>query len=137
MFLIDTSVWIYALRKDFNPEIKIRVDKILIEGEVATTGIIQLELLGGAKRKSEYERLKKRLDSLYYVESGKDLWDFSSKLCFEMKRQGITVPYTDLFIASIALKTNSILVHADKHLDMIAQFSKSPPLRVESFVGSI
>ncbi len=57
MILIDTSVWLFALRRDFHPGIKERVEKILVNDKVAMNGMIQLELLGGAKSKKEYDRL--------------------------------------------------------------------------------
>jgi hypothetical protein len=44
VFLIDTSAWIFALRRNFHPFIKERIFKILSESDVATNGIIELEL---------------------------------------------------------------------------------------------
>ena len=53
MILIDTSAWLYALRKQFQPAIKERIGSILLESEVAINGIIKLEVLGGAKTEKE------------------------------------------------------------------------------------
>jgi len=49
MFLIDTSAWIFALKKNFHPLVKERIEEILMESDVAINGIIALELLGGAR----------------------------------------------------------------------------------------
>ncbi len=76
MILIDTSAWIFSLRKDYNPVIKDKIDRFLKENEVAINGMIKLELLAGTKTKSEYERLKIRLDNLVFIESTKSLWDY-------------------------------------------------------------
>ena len=95
-------------------------------------GMIQLELLGGAKSKKEYDRLFQRLDSLYHIEADRSLWDRASKLAFELKQKGIAVPYADIFIASSALKENILLVHADSHFDLIAGHSD---LKAESLGG--
>jgi hypothetical protein len=62
-FLVDTSAWLYALRKEFNPVIKDRLDLLLKENRVLTAGIIKLEILGGTKSEKEFQRLKMRLDS--------------------------------------------------------------------------
>jgi predicted nucleic acid-binding protein len=132
VFLIDTSAWIFALRKNFHPFIKERIYKILSESDVATNGIIEFELLGGAKTEQEYDRLKSRLDALYYIESTKSLWDNSSRLAFDLKRNGVSVPYTDIFIAASAIKEKTVLLHADSHFDTIAKHSF---LNVESLVS--
>ena len=124
MILIDTSVWLRALRKQFHPAVKERIDSILLESEVAINGIIKLELLGGAKTAQEYKRIKSRLDPLYYIESSQDLWDFSSHLAYKLRRKGITVPYTDIFIAASAVSAQAILVHADSHFEIIGRHTE-------------
>ena len=132
MVLIDTSAWLFALKKDFHPAIKERIGQLLVESEVATCGIIILELLGGTKSEKEYLRLKSRLDALFYIESDKELWDLSSQLAFDLKRKGMSLPYTDIVIAASALKERIILVHADSHFDSIARHTD---LTVESLVS--
>jgi predicted nucleic acid-binding protein len=134
VFLIDTSAWIFALKRNFHPYIKDRISKILSESDVATNGIVELELLGGAKTEQEYNRLKSRLDALYYIESTKSLWDHSSHIAFDLKRNGVNVPYTDIFIAASAIQEEMILLHADSHFDTIARHSS---LKVESLVSHI
>ena len=132
MILIDTSAWLFALKKDFHPVIKERIEQLLVESDVAICGMIALELLGGARSEKEYLRLKSRLDGLYYIESDKVIWDLSSKLSFDLKRKGISIPYADIVIAASALKERAVLVHADSHFDSIADHTD---LKVESFVS--
>ena len=132
MVLIDTSAWLFALKKDFHPVIKERIGQLLVESDVAICGMIALELLGGTKSEREYLRLKSRLDSLLYIDSDKLLWDYSSKLAFDLKRKGMSIPYADIVIAASALKERAILIHADSHFDSIAH---DTDLRVESFVS--
>ena len=132
MILIDTSAWLFALKKDFHPVIKERIEQLLLESDVAICGLITLELLGGTKSEKEYLRLKNRLDSLFYIESDKLLWDLSSKLAFDLKRKGLSIPYADIVIAASALKEKAVLVHADSHFDSIAHHTD---LKIESFVS--
>jgi predicted nucleic acid-binding protein len=96
--------------------------------------MIELELLGGTRSEKEYLRLKSRLDPFYYIETDKALWDLSSKLAFDLKRKGISVPYADIVIAASALKEKATLVHAESHFDTISDHTD---LRVESFVSLI
>lgn len=134
MILIDTSAWVFALRKNFHPFIKERIEQLLIESDIAINGIIGLELLGGTKSEKEYNRLKSRLDALHYIEATKSLWGISSRLAFDLKRKGTNIPYTDIFIAASALQEKTILLHADTHFDTIAGYTN---LKVESLVSRI
>ncbi|MBA7557280.1 hypothetical protein ES705_50026 [subsurface metagenome] len=122
------------MRKDFHPDIKERIDYILRESEVAVNGVIKLELLGGIRTENEYNRLKSRLDSLFYIEATESLWDYSSKQAFDLRRKGNTIPFTDIFIVASAVCEDAVLVHVDSHFDLIA---KHIGLKVESFVPLI
>jgi len=131
IFLVDTSAWILALRKNFSPEVKERIDHLLKENTVITTGMVKLEILGGTKTESEFRRLKRRLDALDSVDLDMSLWEESYDLAFKLRRKGITVPYTDILIAACALQTGSTVVHADAHFNLMAGHIS---LKVESFV---
>ncbi len=133
-FLVDTSAWILALRKDFSPEVKERIDHLLKENTVITTGMVKLEILGGTKTESEFRRLKRRLDALDSVDLDTSLWEESYDLAFKLRRKGIAVPYTDILIASCALKIGSTFVHVDAHFDLMAGHIS---LKVESFVPNV
>ena len=130
-FLVDTSVWIFALRKDFVPPIKERIGELLKDHVVLINGMTKLEILGGVKTKKEFERLKTRLDSLYEVGINSMVWQIAYKIAFELRRKGITVPYTDILIAACALKSGAVLIHADRHFDLMAPHIR---LDVESYV---
>jgi hypothetical protein len=133
LFLVDTSVWILALRKDFLPDVKDRVAYLLKENAIITSGMIKLELLGGTKEKKEFQRLKIRLDALEMVETNASLWERAYNLAFSLRRKGIAVPYTDILIAAAALMMAATVVHADSHFDLIAHHCD---IKVESFVDA-
>ena len=127
LFLVDTSVWVMALRKDFQPAAKDRMEYLLIENRVAICGIIRLEILGGARAEKEFYTLKSRLDSLHQLET---IWNDACELAFTLRRKGVIVPYTDILIASSALSAGATLLHFDRHFDLIAGITD---LNVESF----
>ncbi len=133
-FLVDTSAWILALRKDFVPSVKERIDYLLKENAIITTGMVKLEILGGTKTETEFQRLKRRLDALDSVELDAPLWEKSYDLAFKLRRNGITLPYTDILIAACALKKGSTVVHADAHFDLMAAHIS---LKVESFLPTL
>jgi predicted nucleic acid-binding protein len=128
-FLVDTSVWLFALRKDPIPEIRDRIDALLREDLVITTGIIKLEILAGVRSEKEYKRLEMRLDALDQVETGSDLWRCACEYGFRLRREGLTVPSTDVLIAACAKEEEAVLLHADAHFDLMA---RPLDLRVES-----
>jgi len=133
-FLVDTSAWILALRKDFVPSVKERIDHLLKENAIITTGMVKLEILGGTKTVTQFQRLKRRLDALVSVEVDTPLWEKSYDLAFKLRRKGITVPYTDILIAACALEIGATVVHADAHFDLMAAHIS---LKVESFLPTI
>jgi hypothetical protein len=131
LFLVDTSAWILALRKDFIPDVKDRISYLLKENAIITSGMIKLELLGGAKEEKEFQRLKIRLNALQAIETNTSLWEKAYDLAFGMRRTGITVPYTYILIGASALMVDATIVHADSHFDLMGPHCG---LKVESFV---
>lgn len=128
LIFIDTSAWILALKKG-NEKATEKVDGILAKDRAATSGVILLELLGGARKSSEFEELKKDLMALHYFSITDALWEKSSKLAFDLRRHGLTVPATDVLIASVALDNNCLLLHADSHFKLIAKYTN---LKIET-----
>jgi hypothetical protein len=133
LFLVDTSVWILALRKDFLPGVKDRVAYLLKENAIITVGMIKLELLGGTREEEEFQRLKIRLDALEMVETNNSLWERAYDLAYSLRRKGITIPYTDILITASALMVDATIVHADSHFDLIANHFE---IKVESFIDA-
>lgn len=134
LVLIDTSAWIFALSKNFLPEIKQKVDHLLRENAVCICAMIKLELLGGAKTKREFERLKARLSSLYEIEINEGVWQKAAEVAFSLRRNGITVPYTDVLISAAALSKGVLVLHADEHFNLVA---KNFNLSVESLIALV
>lgn len=117
--LVDTSVWIFALKRGAVETVRHRVDRLLQEDRILTTGLIRLELLSGTKTQTEFRRLKKRMESLATIETDNALWQDASELGFALKRTGITVPATDIVIAACGIKAGAMLMHADRHFERI------------------
>ena len=80
--LVDTSVWILALRKSPLAPVRDEVDHLLAENRVAIVPMIRLELLGGIKSANEFERLKGRLDALRQIPADEANWEIAAELSF-------------------------------------------------------
>lgn len=131
VFLIDTSAWICALRKDGHPGVRSRVAHLLEKEKILICGMIKLELLGGTRSENEYSRLQNRLNALTDIPIHSDIWKSSSHAAFSLRRVGLTIPATDILIAVTARYAQAALVHVDRHFDLIAGHID---LQVESFV---
>jgi len=107
---------------------------LLRASRVATTPIIRLELLGGTKSTDEFARLKSRLEALHQMPIGDEEWEEAAQIAFHLGRRGKTIPYTDILIASIAIRGNALLLHADKHFDIMAG---ETGLAVESIISMV
>jgi hypothetical protein len=132
LFLVDTSIWLEVLppgRGD--PGLRNRIDALLAADRVATTGMVRLELLGGARSQEELDRLDRLLDALHQLTVREEHWQEAARMGFQLRRQGVAVPFTDLLIGAVAVLAGAVLVHRDRHFDLIASHM---PFKVESHV---
>ena len=129
--LIDTSLWIEALKKDCPEKIKEMIFKAIDEDNAFITGIIMVELLSGAKTVKKYEQLKNNLEALIYLDTAVDVWEKAAEIAFTLKRKGINVPSGDILIASLAIRYDVLLIHMDKHFELIG---KNTCLKEQRFI---
>lgn len=134
LWLVDTSAWIFALRRNPSTAVSQRIAVLLAADTAATCGTVQLELLGGARDDAEFTRLGQRLRGLHYLPTEEVDWQQSARLAFDLRRRGITVPYGDVLLAALAIRHNATLLHADRDFDAIARHSR---LVVESLVDGV
>ena len=118
--LVDTSAWILALKNRPVARARSVIDDLLADGKIAIIPVIRLELLGGTKSTAEFQRLDSRLGALHQLPLAQAEWDESASLAFKLRRTGMTVPYIDIIIASAAILHGLLLIHADRHFDLIA-----------------
>jgi predicted nucleic acid-binding protein len=119
MFLIDTSIWIEFLRPGGSPRAKSRVKELLEAGIVATCGVVAVELLRGAKTKSQFDALSDALLALPQLPLDDETVSRAAAWGFELDRKGAVVPTTDLLIASAGYGKAKLL-HADHDFQRIA-----------------
>ena len=133
LYLLDTSVWLDVLPPGgTNPNLRDRVDALLNADRVATTEMVKLELLGGARTEQEWDRLKDYLSALHQLPLEQETWQEAAQMGFQLRRRGVTVPSTDLLIGAVAVKSDAVLLHRDRHFDLMSQHL---PLVVESYVN--
>ena len=134
LFLVDTSIWLEVLPPGRNNQsVRDRIDELLAADHVATTGMVRLELLGGARSHEEWDRLSRLLQALHQLPVTEAQWQEAAHMGFLLRRQGISVPFTDLLIGAVSIESSAVLLHRDRHFDLIAS---QLPLQVESYVAA-
>jgi len=114
----DTCVWIEFFR---NPEseLTLHLKKQIKQRRVAMTGIVLAEILQGIRTKKEAGIVKESLKKLPYLEMTRDAWEKAGELSRDLKRKGITVPLSDLIIASIAILGGCAVLTIDPHFQQV------------------
>ena len=122
IILADTSVWIPFLRGS-GVQFQERLVPLIMADRLATTPVIIMEILTGAKSEKEYDKLNKDMAALRCFDVSSKLWQSACKLGHTLRLKGISVPLTDTLIASVALENNALLLHNDRHYEMIASIT--------------
>ena len=60
MYLVDTSIWIHALRPTGNAEIQARLKPLIVDGQTTLTEWILLELITGLVKSEQPSSLLQR-----------------------------------------------------------------------------
>ncbi len=115
--LTDTSVWIEFFK--LKSKIGDRLEYLLIENSIWTCGIIMFELLQGVKSEPEKVKILDKLTSLPYVEMTDILWQKSAELSISLKKEGLNLPLSDIFISAIAIENNLSVFTIDKHFEQM------------------
>ncbi len=118
--LVDTSAWIdYFNRPD--SWAGGTVEMALKEGRVVTAGIVLTELLQGAKSQGEFDAILEGMAALPILETTHSTWVEAGRISFSLRRKGVTIPTTDLIIASLALEHGCMIFTMDPHFQKMPQ----------------
>jgi predicted nucleic acid-binding protein len=104
---------------------------LLAANIVATTGMIRLELLRGARSQQHFNQLEPVLSGLHQLPTAETTWEEAARLGLQLRVAGLVVQAPDLVVASVALRNRCVLLHRHRDFDLIAQHT---PLQVESYV---
>jgi predicted nucleic acid-binding protein len=123
VILVDSSAWIELLRATGSPvECRLRAE---IEGEeqLATVGVVLLELLAGARDEAHAKTLRRMLARccLLRLEEPSD-HEAAAALYRTCRRGGSTIRrLPDCLIAAIAIRHDIDVLHQDSDFDELAR----------------
>jgi predicted nucleic acid-binding protein len=124
-FLADKSA---LARRQRRPEVGQALDPLLLAGEVATCGIIDLEVLYSATSPSTYKALAEALRGMPRIPlketAVERALEVQAKLAHRSQHRAVPLP--DLLIAACAEHAGLTVLHYDADYERIAKLTKQP-----------
>jgi predicted nucleic acid-binding protein len=114
MVLVDSSVWIEALRRDGRLDVKLALEALLEEYEAAWCGPVKLEVLGGA-RAQDRQKLEAQFECIPYFQMKDAAWDAAKKIAWRLRDKGCNPPWNDILIATLSVQAECRVYSIDKH----------------------
>lgn len=118
-YFVDTSVWIPYFR-EAGSEHGDLIDGLIDEGRIHINGTVFAELLTGARSPAELDRLAEALAGLRFVPVDRASSESAGRNGFALKKKGVSVPLSDLVIATDCISHGLVLIEADRHFEAIA-----------------
>lgn len=122
-FLADKSA---LTRRDTRPEVREALEPLLLAGEVATCGIVELELLYSATGRATYRALSEALRGMPRVAVDEDCVRRALEVqaMLAERSQHRAVPLPDLLVAACAERAELAVLHYDADFERIAELTE-------------
>lgn len=114
MILIDTNV-IIEIWKFGNKDL---IDKFNSH-HIILSGIVKSELLKGARNQKDFNLIQDYLTEFDIINPNDIYWDLLGENLYNLRSNGVTVPYQDVLIATLAIQNQLTLWTFDKHFSFI------------------
>ena len=112
--LADTNVFI-----DFWNNLTDQLTSVFEKEDIYICGIVRAELLHGTVSKKNFNSVTKLLDVFDELNPEKGDWQKLGEQLYSLRRNGLSVPISDVIIASIAIKNDISVWTRDHHFKLI------------------
>lgn len=123
LILADSSAWIEYLRGT-ESDTHVQLRELVTEGgRVATTDLVLLEVLGGARDEAEHQELQRLLYSREYLRTaGPSDYETGAAIFRTCRRGGATIrALSDCVIAAVAMRCRAAVLARDRDFETIAR----------------
>lgn len=134
MYLVDTSVWVHALRPAGDARIRALLQPLILGGETALTDWIVLELMTGLSKSEEANTLLQRFEPLPRLSFDAAWWAKAWAHAAALRKRGVTPTAADCLIATVALEHRVTLLHCDSDFEAMKPVI---PLRTMDWTGHL
>ncbi|MDR0775308.1 MAG: PIN domain-containing protein [Azonexus sp.] len=131
-FLVDTSVWLLALRRDAQtaePQVHQLKEALLGSEIIVTTGLIVQELLQGFLGPKAQTQIIERFAALPLLQPDRDDHINAAILRNTCRRVGVQLGTVDALLAQLCIRHDVMLLTTDKNFTHAAEHC---PLRIWS-----
>lgn len=115
--LVDSSYYIGLSREGRDPLRELAV--VGAQRDVATCGVVRCEVARGIKADAILHRFRRAWDVMLYVPTDNRLWREAEEALWQLDREGIHLPLTDVVIACCARRIQAVVLTFDRHFQMI------------------
>jgi predicted nucleic acid-binding protein len=124
-YLADTSA---LTRRDTRPEVRAALEPLLVEGEVFTCGVVDLEMLHGASSRDGYRTTTRVLRGMPRAQLDERCVDRALEVqaMLAERSQHRAVPLQDLLIAACAECAGLTVLHYDADYERVATLTGQP-----------
>lgn len=102
MILVDSSAWIEYYRRGGEEEVRDLVYSAIRDHRAATNGIIKVEIVAYATREADSRNVWSDLSGCHWLDLTVPVFELAVEMGRKLRTRGVTVPATDLIIASSA-----------------------------------
>lgn len=124
-FLADKSA---LTRRETRPEVREVLEPLLVSGEIATCGIVDLELLYSARDRPTYRALTEALRGMPRVNVDDEAVSraLAVQAMLAERSQHRAVPLPDLLVAACGERAGLTVLHYDADFERIAELTGQP-----------
>jgi len=126
-FLVDTSVWSLALRREARgqePEVQALIDALSGSAVVVTTGLVLQELLQGFNGPKAALAIVERFSALALIQPDRDDHIAAAELRNTCRRSGVQLGTVDALIAQLCISNDLTLLTTDQDFSHAAKHCK-------------
>lgn len=118
-FLVDKS----ALAHIHEPSVLDALGPLIAAGLVGLCGVVEAEMLVGARNVVEHDETRRRLRSLEWLPTPDEVWSWVSDAQRDLTVRGMhrSVPLPDLLVAATAHRHDLTVLHYDADFDLLAE----------------
>ena len=121
LILADSSAWIEYLRGT-RSETHLQLREFIVEERVATTDLVLLEILGGARNKSHHQEFQRLLYAREYLRTyGPSDYEAGARIYRICRKGGDIRKLTDCMIAAVAMRCGAAVLARDSDFAAIAR----------------
>jgi len=134
MVIVDTSALVEFFREKGDGHVKLAVRSLFDAYEATLCGPVEMEFLGAA-RPHERDRIRAWFNILPYARNDQKLWRKAADHFALLKSKGLTAPWNDVLIATIAMENQCRVYAVDQHFTAMGKILRALRLYSPGYGG--